>query len=160
MKKLALLIFAFVSFSTYAANFTFRFFEDSLNEFTPHTLTIEMDGAWKRGSKVKRVVIREVLRTRTTDLFVLSGRSLSQNLKFRWDGNTLVLKHANGVLRSVVTAPVSNGWGDTDINPTDEYSIWIDGELRLNQSGTEGETRFEIANQTAEESCMWGILKK
>lgn len=157
---LTFIVFSFFSLSSFAASFTYRLYEDSIREFTPHTVTIELSGAFKKGSAVKSLVIKEVLRNKTTVLFSLSGKALHNAIKFRWVGNQLALSGTGDIFNAVVTEPVSNGWGDTDIAPGDDYSVYTDGEILLTPAGTVGETRFEIANQTVEESCMWGILKK
>lgn len=157
MKKLALLIFAFVSFSTFAASFTYRLYEDSVERFTPYTVTIELSGDFKQGSKLKRVTVSEG----PMALFDLKDRTIRRGaIKYRWDGDVLVLLEGTSNFEAAVRAPVINGWGDTDINPDDKYSFYAEGELRLTPAGTIGETRFEIPNQSAGEMCMWGILKK
>lgn len=162
MKKFALflLVITLYSFNSIAASFTYRLFEDSVDEFTPHTVTIELDGAFKKGSRVKSLVIKEVLRDKTTVLFDLRGRTLSDAIKFKWIGNQLSLTGTGAIFKAAVTEPVSNGWGDTDIAPGDDYSVYTDGAILLTPAGTIGETRFEIPNQTVEETCMWGILKR
>lgn len=51
-------------------------------------------------------------------------------------------------------------WGDTPITPGDEYSVWTDAEILLNRNGTLNEEQLTISNNTVQESCLWGVLKK
>lgn len=154
-------LFFLISTNTFAASFTYRFYEDSVREFTPHTLTIELSGDFTKNSVVKRVVIKEVLRTKTTILFDFRGKKLQDAMEFRWIGNTLAVKGTGSLFKAAVKESVSNGWGDTDINSTDEYSIYTDEEILLTPMGAKDpDIRFEIVNDTVEELCMWGILKR
>lgn len=157
MQKIIFLILCFFSLNSFAETLTFRLFEDSVDEFTPFTLSMEFDGEFKKGSVLKSVVLKDG----KTVLFSFDAKTSKKIFDLSWKANGSLGIIANHVeFKSVVKKEVSNGWGDTSINPTDKYTIWLDSELLINREGTLNGVRFEIANQTVEETCLWGILKK
>jgi hypothetical protein len=156
MKTFFLALSFLASLTAAADTVSYRLYEDSIDQFTPFVLSIEVEGSFKAGAKIKSVVLKEVLRSGTTKLF-----DLKDELNLKWNSdNTLVMTAKDTLFKAVVKTEISNGYGDTSINPDDEYSLYFDKEIVLNEKGSMDDTRFEIANQTVEESCLWGILKK
>ncbi len=163
MKKFIALILCLTSATVFADTFHYRLYEDSVEEFTPIVVSIEMNGAFKKGAVVKSVMIKEVYNGKTTLLFSFTGKSLQNSFDFSWNANnTLVVKSKAGIFKAKVKEEISYPWGDTIINPTDKYSFYTETAIILNEKGTlnEEEGRFEIGNITMEEACMFGVLRK
>lgn len=150
-----------LSLSASAEVFEYRLYEDSVGEVTPYVLSIEMDGPFRKGSGIQKITLRGEYGDQSILLFSWSEEDVSKLFNSSWNSdNTLNLTaSANYTFKSLVTKTLSNPWGDTDINPTDDYAVWIE-DMVLDKDGSRGDTRFEIANSTVEEACLWGILKK
>lgn len=162
MKSFILIAAFFFSMSANAAVYSYRLFEDSIHEYTPFVLNIELDDQFAYGAKVTKVTLVERLKTGTTVLFVWNKELLNRVFKFSWKGNALVMDDREKApeFKSVVKKSVSNPWGDTDINSHDKYSLYLDKPIVLTASGASKGVRFEILNQTVEEACLFGVLTK
>jgi hypothetical protein len=162
MKSLILvIIFSLFSFSANADVFRYQLYEDSLGEFTPFVLSIEMDGKFDPSSKVKKIGLSMIRpNTKLIPLFQWN-KNLNDVFKFKWVGKKLSIKinRADALFKAVVSDEISNPWGDTSINPDDQYAFGTK-ELILDENGSLGDEYFYIENMTSEESCLWGILKR
>lgn len=157
MQKIALLFLCLFSLNSFAETVTYRLYEDSVKQFTPYTLSMEFSGDFKKGSELKTVVLRDG----KTVLFNFDSRLVKKLFTVSWKADgSLGLLVSDIEFKAAVKKEVPNGWGDTSINPTDKYSLWLDSELLLSKEGTLNNVQFEISNQTVEEACLWGILKK
>lgn len=162
MKHLIFIWTLLLSLSASADVFSYRLYEDSVDEFTPFILSIEMDGPFRKGAKVTSVTLTEELKGVSTPLFSWDQETAQEVFNFAWrDNGILSMSEGPGqTFKSVVTSEVSNPWGDTSINPEDDYSFYTDGEMLLDRNGVTNSVQFEIANQSAEESCLWGLIQK
>lgn len=158
---LSLWFCSFLSLSASADVFQYRLYESSVGEFTPFVLSIEMDGPFRSGSEIKKVALRGEYSDESILLFSWSEKAVGKIFNYSWNSdNTLNLNAvANYTFKSRVKKTIPNRWGDTDINPSDDYAVWIE-DMVLDRNGSQGDTRFEIANSTVEEACLWGQLKK
>ncbi len=163
MKILNLLVFLF-SASAFADNFKFRLYEDSIKQFTPYVLSIDFSGKFETGSVPLNVTLTLEKSNQSVVLFKWDSKTIDKVFKFKWVGkNTLSINQVSDglIFKSLVKKEIPNGWGDTSINPNDEYTVWIDDPgILLTPEGTLNNVLFNISNQTVEETCLWGLLKK
>lgn len=162
MKKYILLFLVVFSSISFADVFQYRLYENSLKQFTPFVLEIQMDGAFKPGSKIEKVQLLVKTVDRLAPLFVWENTILAESIKFLWnmEGNLEIFGLSENTFKSIVHSEVANPWGDTSINPNDDYSVYTDLRIELSETETLNDMEFVIANETVEESCLWGVLKK
>ncbi|MEI2637764.1 MAG: hypothetical protein V9F03_02010 [Microthrixaceae bacterium] len=150
------------SLAANAEVFRYRFFEDSVNEYTPYVLNIDLTGDFNSSSKVKKVILTMLQKNGPEVILFKWDQNLNSVFKFQWKSNNqLVIKQSNSAVsfKPVVKSKISNPWGDTGINPEEKYSFST-SNLVLNLSGSLGDERVEISNDTQEEGCLWGVLKR
>lgn len=160
--KIVILAMLLTTF-TFANTYKYRLFENTINEYTPFTINIVTVGEFKKGAEVMRVYLdKEIPISYPIQMFNWEGASLHKNFKFKWSNdNTLTISSKRrSSFRASVKSIYMNPWGDTSINPEDEYALYFDNGIRLNSKETLNDTQFRIENITAEESTLWGILKQ
>jgi hypothetical protein len=156
-----LMLLVLFSFNVFAETFTYRIYEDSVSQFTPFKLSIEMDGPFKSGSKIKSAVLTELVGKKSRVLFNFDHKMVNKVFKFTWNkDNTLIIASTRQSFKSPVTKELANDWGDTTINSHDKYSVYLEPSIVLDQNGTVNKAQFEISNETVEEACLFGILTK
>lgn len=162
MRALAVLVLmSLFSLSSFAETVRYALYEDSVGRYTPFVLTMELDGVFNSGSKVQRVTLTEESTKPSQVLFHWEGQQLNSVFQFKWVGKKKLQITAKDeqLFKSSVVKRYNNPWGDTSVNPQDDYSFYVDGALILTEQGSLGNNRFEILNQSVEESCLWGLLK-
>jgi len=159
--KIILLSFIF-STMAFSNTYKYRLFEDTINRYTPYTVSIVTVGEFKKGAEVMRIYLdKEIPISYPIMFFDWKGKSLKDNFKFKWnsDDTLTIYSKRRSSFKSLLTTADMNSWGDTSINPTDEYSVYFPEGITLNKDQTINGVQFRIENETVEESALWGILK-
>lgn len=149
-----------------AVTTSFRLYETSLQEFTPYVLRIHTAGPYARGAQVVGLELEatEEPPTPPVTLFSFTGTRFATYVSYSWTADGELSIEGRQEFKASVTEEYPNPWGDTSINPDDEYSlepvVLHEGMRQLLDAGEMDDPRWEdqlaIPNQTVEEMCLWG----